>query len=154
MRENYQKELRTRKAWLYKLLLGVLLMMLVYSPDLYAAQIKDNITVEIKSGSLQSAFTSVEQKTNMRFLYSNEDVAPYSVEQMSFQNEALETILNKLLEKTELTWKIQDGVIMIKKKDAVKAAKTSALTISGKVADKLRYAGFMLFQRNRSQNRS
>ena len=139
MRENYQKELRTRKAWLYKLLLGVLLMMLVYSPNLYAAQIKDNITVEIKSGSLQSAFTSVEQKTNMRFLYSNEDVAPYSVEQMSFQNEALETILNKLLEKTELTWKIQDGVIMIKKKDAVKAAKTSALTISGKVADKQGY---------------
>lgn len=139
MRENKQKKQRTKEVWLWKFLLGVLLTMLVYSPDLYAAQVKDNISVEIKSGSLQSAFAAIEQKTNMRFLYSNEDVEAYSVEKMSFQNASLDEILTRLLQKTDLTWKIQDGVIMIKKKDAVKTPKTSALTISGKVADKLGY---------------
>lgn len=135
MRENRKRE--SRDSIIYRLMLCMLLAMFVCNPELFAAHVKDNISVEIKSGSLQSAFVSIEQKTNMRFLYSNEDVAPYSVEKMSFQNEALETILNKLLAKTELSWKIQDGVIMIKKKDAVKQSKPSSVTISGKVSDKL-----------------
>ena len=135
MREN--RKLRAGITLSFKVVLCMLLAMFVCNPDLFAAHVKDNISVEIKSGSLQSAFVSIEQKTNMRFLYSNEDVAPYSVEQMSFQNEPLETILNKLLAKTELSWKIQDGVIMIKKKDAVKQSKPSSVTISGKVSDKL-----------------
>lgn len=135
MRENRKK--KAGIALSCRLILCMLLAMFVCNPELFAAHVKDNISVEIKSGSLQSAFVSIEQKTNMRFLYSNEDVAPYSVEQMSFQNEPLETILNKLLAKTELSWKIQDGVIMIKKKDAVKQSKPSSVTISGKVSDKL-----------------
>lgn len=115
-------------------LLILLIMLFIKSSNIYATQIEDSISVALKKGSLQDAFVAIEQKTDLRFLYSNEDVNICLEEDTLFRRVPLEDILTLLFQKTDLTWNIQDRIIFVKKNINKKQSNVVPI-ISGRVRD-------------------
>lgn len=118
MRENQIDQRKVGISWIYVHLLVFLLCVFISCPRALAIDQEDRISVEIKAGSLQDAFVQIEEKNDLRFLYSNEDVAGITVKAHNFKNATIGSILNTLLKETSLSWEIQDDVILIKKKTA------------------------------------
>lgn len=115
-------------------LLILLIMLFIKSSNIYATQIEDSISVALKKGSLQDAFVAIEQKTDLRFLYSNEDVNICLEEDTLFRKVPLKDILTLFFQKTDLTWNIQDRIIFVKK-NANKKQSNVVPIISGRVRD-------------------
>ncbi len=115
-------------------LLILLIMLFIKSSNIYATQIEDSISVALKKGSLQDAFVAIEQKTDLRFLYSNEDVNICLDEDTLFRKVPLKDILTLFFQKTDLTWNIQDRIIFVKKNINKKQSNVVPI-ISGRVRD-------------------
>ena len=115
-------------------LLILLIMLFIKSSNIYATQIEDSISVALKKGSLQDAFVAIEQKTDLRFLYSNEDVNICLEEDTLFRKVPLKDILTLFFQKTDLTWNIQDRIIFVKKNTNKKQSNVVPI-ISGRVRD-------------------
>ncbi len=115
-------------------LLILLIMLFIKSSNIYATQIEDSISVALKKGSLQDAFVAIEQKTDLRFLYSNEDVNICLEEDTLFRKVPLKDILTLFFQKTDLTWNIQDRIIFVKKNINKKQSNVVPI-ISGRVRD-------------------
>lgn len=129
--------MRTGPSWRNTCMGGLLCCMLFSSPNVYALEADDQITVEIVSGSLQDAFSRIEQRNALRFLYSNEDVAGLKVEACHFKDASIQEILDTLLKHTSLTWEIKDDVIVIKKRQQDRrTSRPTPVLIKGKVVDK------------------
>lgn len=110
--------------------LGALLVVLL--PRTGNAQARVN--VEMKRGSLSEVFTAIQNQSNLRFLYSNEDIASIEVKEVHFKDAEVKDVLNFVLKNTGLVWQLRDEVVSIIK-DAPKKPLVNSVRISGKVSD-------------------
>ena len=95
-------------------------------------------TVQLKNGSLEELFSSIEKQTSYRFAYRNTLVDRQKPITLSMKDAEVSTILNAALSGMPLSYSIvSDKSIVIGEKEATKAsaAAGSDQTISGTVVD-------------------
>jgi len=97
---------------------------------------KTRLNIKFENATLQEVFKTIQEKTEFDFFYKNEQI-PAARISVQYQNEAVEVILDKVLNGTGLTYHVLDKDIVISEKgtatngNAVQQQKT----VSGKVTD-------------------
>lgn len=107
------------------------------SPLLAFTEAQQKISIEVKDKSLKEILVLIQRQSNYRFLYSVEDITPYSKMEINLKQENINIVLDKLLKKTNLHYVIDKDLILIKRNqaiDSVQSPKNS--TLKGKVMDK------------------
>ncbi len=91
----------------------VLLLLLPMQSALFA---QGKYSVDIRKESLKSVLTKIQSQGAVRFLYSNDDINPLNVENISVKDADIKDVLNLVLKGTGLTYQIgNDSVVTIKK---------------------------------------
>jgi len=138
-------ELRMKKL-IKTLRKRVLAIVLIFTSALlpaYAGQgqiLKEtNVTINLKSGSLESAIRELQQSTKVTFAYDKQLLSSYPVGNYSFSNERLDNVLKTLLQNKQLGFQEVNDIVVISKLPAAATPETPAkradIIISGTVVD-------------------
>ncbi len=100
---------------------------------------QDNITLKLENATLRKAFKEIEKQTFFRFVY-NEEVVPNDQKiSIHVQEQPLNAVMKKLLEKTSLTFRvISNDLVVISTnidKDNVEQLPSPSITVTGKVVN-------------------
>lgn len=109
-------------------------LLLILVPGMAITHAQNKINVKIQQGTLQDVFTAIQDQSNLRFLYSNEDVVSVKIKDLKIDRSEVSTILNEVLANTGLTWQIQDNIVFVKKMKW-NSTPVEAIKISGKVTN-------------------
>jgi TonB-linked SusC/RagA family outer membrane protein len=96
------------------------------------------VTIDVKNTSLANVFKVIEHKTNYRFVYNNEVVPVTKVVTVKATDKDLSLILDELLEKLPVTYKIlPNKIIVLSPKPTAEnqAVQVQPVTITGMVTD-------------------
>ncbi|RYY23177.1 MAG: SusC/RagA family TonB-linked outer membrane protein, partial [Sphingobacteriaceae bacterium] len=91
------------------------------------------VTLHEKKASVQKILKSIEKQTGYHFLYDKQDVTQTGGIDIEAVNQPVETVLDRCFQDQQLTYKIFETTIVVKKKEVVKTAQ--AVTIQGTVTD-------------------
>src|SRR5690606_10970146 len=102
-----------------------------------------NLTIDRKDVALEQVFKIIEDKTEYTFLYNPKDIQNYNKLSISYQETEVKTILNDLLSRLNLEYKIIEKTILVKPSTQTinelsllpKKATLVQTIISGKVID-------------------
>lgn len=72
------------------------------------------LTLELKNATINEIINCVCQKTNIRFLYRVEEVDVYGKRNFSVVNASVEDLMNVLLKGTDLSYEVENDVVIIK----------------------------------------
>lgn len=72
------------------------------------------LTLELKNATINEIINCVRQKTNLRFLYRVEEVDVYGKRNFSVVNASVEDLMNVLLKGTDLSYEVENDVVIIK----------------------------------------
>ncbi len=75
------------------------------------------ITLELKNESLKSAFAKIEKQTDFRFAYNRKQVDHYRDINLPKDDYALQNLLDKLLDNTDLSYRLIRNKIIVFQKD-------------------------------------
>jgi TonB-linked SusC/RagA family outer membrane protein len=99
---------------------------------------QEKITLKLANASLRTAFKVIERQTYFRFVY-NEEILPEDQKiNINVQAEPVANVMQKLLDKTSLTFKFVGNdliVISTEQKQAVEARTPLEFDVSGRVVD-------------------
>lgn len=130
------------QAWIAKLLRVMKLtvfLMLVLVFDISASVFSQNskISVKIENGSLSEIFARIEEQTDYRFFYQNEQIKNLEKKSISVENENIVNLIGNLLENTGLTFKQVDRNIIIypTTDKSGKNFEQQTINVTGKVTD-------------------
>jgi TonB-linked SusC/RagA family outer membrane protein len=112
-----------------RLLLGLLFFTM--SISLWALP-KKTLTLDLKDVSVETFLNEVKKQTGVNFLYNAQSFQEDDKVTIKAANESLETILKQVLDSRGLTYKEENGVVAIRKKDVYKH---SGKSVSGIVLD-------------------
>lgn len=123
------------KTWMIMRLSFILL--LAGSMHLYAKGVAQQVSLEAKNTSLEKIFTEIRKQTGRNFLYSNDDLSLAGKLDVSVANKPLSEALAAILKNTPLSFRMVDGVVVIKRKEEINyvVAPPPVVTISGKVVN-------------------
>lgn len=96
------------------------------------------VTLSERNASLSRIIWEMKQQTKLIFTYNTEDIAGVIVGKLNVTNESVYKVLDKCLERTELEYRIVDGVVVIRKKTPEPAKlqqQISTLVVRGHIAD-------------------
>jgi len=113
----------------------VLLLLLPLQSLLFA---QGKFSVDVRKESLKSVLAKIQSQGAVRFLYSNDDVNPLSIENVSIKNADIKDVLNLVLKGSGLTFQIgEDNVVTIKKvkQEPEKKPEKRSIKIKGIVVD-------------------
>lgn len=121
----------------------IVLMLVVTSMNLFATESysqRTKLSMELDHSTLKEVLSEIRRQTEFTVLYNSSDVKDVSQLDHDFKEATVIQILDKCLERTELTYEIKDKVIIIQPKGekSVKKApvqKQEKKTIKGKVTD-------------------
>lgn len=97
-----------------------------------------NVTIKLKSGSLETAIRELQQSTKVTFAYDKQLLSSYPIGNYSFSNERLDHVLSKLFQNKQLSFQEVNDIIVISKLvpgTADKASLRADIIISGTVLD-------------------
>lgn len=110
---------------LCNIFLSVMLFTGQASP-LKAQELNSRISFNFKQGSLTELFKNIEKKTNLSFVYTNNDaVLKQRVVSVTADNELVSSLLNRILIPMQLTYTVKNNQVIIKR----------AVRVKGKVTD-------------------
>ena len=116
--------------------LFTLILLLILLPGMAVTNAQDKIDVNVRNGNLTEVFNAIQRQTNYRFFYSTEDVSAFTAVEVQLKEAAVESVIQKALKGTGLTYVIVDDVVFIKKADITKLnVPQKSLTITGSVTD-------------------
>ena len=110
----------------------VLLGMLHVHANAYR-QNRQQVTLSMKAVSLKDVLWAIERQTSFVFMYNEEDLDKIGKVDVDVQGDDIRTILNVCLRNTNLTYVLQDEVIVIKPE--VQSQKVKEVRIKGTVKD-------------------
>lgn len=113
---------------------GILLLFMSLFALQVSAVAQVNITLDIKDATIDEIITSVRRETNFRFLYRVEEVSKYGKRDLHVRDAGIEELLQELLKGTNLSYTIDNEVVIITPVNKVSAAVESKV-IKGKVTD-------------------
>ena len=123
------KKLRLMFRWTF---VFVLLGMLHVHANVYP-QNGQQVTLSMKAASLKDVLWAIERQTSFVFMYNEEDLDKIGKVDVDVQGDDIRTILNVCLRNTNLTYVLQDEVIVIKPE--VQSQKVKEVRIKGTVKD-------------------
>ncbi len=128
---------KVRKIWMtMRLIVFLFFISLIHvSASVYSQKTRLNIKVE--NATLQEVFKTIQEQSDFDFFYKNEQIPANMRVSVQYQNEAIEVILDKLLEGTGLGYHLLDKDIVISEKEASKNETEAQPTtkVTGKVTD-------------------
>ena len=121
----------------------IVLMLVVTSMNLFATESysqRTKLSMELDHSTLKEVLSEIRRQTEFTVLYNSSDVKDVSQLDHDFKEATVIQILDKCLERTELTYEIKDKVIIIQPKGekSVKKApvqKQEKKTIKGTITD-------------------
>ncbi len=131
--------MRTGHLLLMGMLLGIQLMQ--------AAPTKGQVPEEkmdlaIQRKSLKEAFNIIQEKSGYLFIYNEQVVAPYKAISINARQKDIAWVVNELLRNTRLTYKVQNGKVIILEKEVMAPAPVKAVVkevaddkLKGRVTD-------------------
>lgn len=114
--------------------LGTFFLLLVLLPGMAITHAQNKINLEVRNGTLQEVFQLIQQQTNWRFLYLNEDVESVKIENLNFKQTDIEVVLDEIFRNTNLSYQFQDNIIYIRKVKQVENP-VETVKITGVVTD-------------------
>ena len=123
------KKLRLMFRWTF---VFVLLGMLHVHANVYP-QNGQQVKLSMKEASLKDVLWAIESQTSFVFMYNEEDLDKIGKVDVDVQGDDIRTILNACLKNTDLTYVLQDEVIVLKPK--VQEQTVKEVKISGTVKD-------------------
>ena len=106
------------------------------SASIYSQNTKLDVTAE--NYSLESVFEQIENQSEFTFLYSVDDVDDYLNISVDIKGKTVEEILEKCLDKTSLTFEVEDNLVVVRQKSVDLTPKTVAqekISITGSVTE-------------------
>jgi TonB-linked SusC/RagA family outer membrane protein len=99
---------------------------------------QEKISLNLENTSLKKLFKIIENQTSFRFVYKDNDIAFYEKVSIKAQDELVETVVTKILEKTALVFKVVGTNLVViagetEQKNA--GASLSFITITGKIVN-------------------
>ena len=77
---------------------------------------KTRLNIKVENATLQQVFKTIQEQSEFDFFYKNEQIPAETRVSINCQNEAIEVILNKILNGTGLTYHMLDKDIVISSK--------------------------------------
>ncbi|MCL3780937.1 SusC/RagA family TonB-linked outer membrane protein [Prolixibacteraceae bacterium JC049] len=128
---GWQKILRIMKLTTFL----ILLLVCQVSASVYSQN--HRISVEAQDLTLSQIFKKIEQSSDFRFIYQNEQVVGSERKSIHIKNRGVEDILNNLLTNTGLSYRIIDKHILVYTKGADgNVSQVDKIKISGTVTDR------------------
>ncbi|TRX71937.1 SusC/RagA family TonB-linked outer membrane protein [Carboxylicivirga sp. M1479] len=115
----------------------LIVSMLLVGTHTHARQ-QEKLNVVLKNASLEEVFTNIEKQSSYRFLYKTDLVDLSKKVDIKQRNVDLESVLQEVLENTDIYYTVQKGDLVIITPSAPKMAKDiqqEAVTIKGKIVD-------------------
>ena len=95
------------------------------------------VTVSLSNSTLKDIFHTIEQQTDLVFVYNNKDVNDQELKSVSVEGRSVNDVLNKVLANTGLVYSIENNHIILKKAPSSLSVNQQNKTIKGKVLDDL-----------------
>lgn len=106
--------------------------------EVHAQYLDTKVSIQFRNGqSLANAIEQLRSATTIRFSYDPLVASGVNVGDKSFRSEKLRTILNNLLEDTDLTFKEQAGAIILYRSAAARPAPESRTQQSGRISGRV-----------------
>lgn len=95
------------------------------------------LTLSTSRTNLGTVIKQVQTQSNYQFFY-NDKLSTVVVEPVNMRNASLEAVLTKLLEKTNISYKVEDNIVYLSEKNTknVNQSPEQKHTVTGTVADK------------------
>lgn len=121
--------LMSKWTFLFLVVLGINVHANVYSQN------EQQVNLSMKKVNLKDVLWEIEKQTSFVFMYNAEDLDKVGKIDISIQTDRVEEVLKKCLEGTNLTYSIQDAVIVLKPLPILPAQPQQGIKVSGKVTD-------------------
>ena len=99
-------------------------------------QTKERITLKLENMALEQVLKRIELESGYRMLYNKDLVATVKGITIQVNNELLATVLDKCLDRTNLSYMIKENTIIIAKKGSENRIEVTTTIIKGVVKDK------------------
>ena len=96
-----------------RMYLFTFVLFLVLLPGMSMTNAQNKISIEVRKGRLTEVFTAIQDKSPYRFFYSTEDVKEVMVNDVVFIEDALETVLDKVLKGTGMIYLINHKIFFV-----------------------------------------
>jgi hypothetical protein len=74
---------------------------------------QDNITLRLDNATLRKAFREIEKQTSFRFVYNEEAIPNDQKVSIHVEEQPLNAVMRKLLEKTSLTFRVMSSDLVV-----------------------------------------
>jgi TonB-linked SusC/RagA family outer membrane protein len=131
-RAGWTKLLRVMKLTVFL----VLILVIDVSASLYSQNSK--VTVKVENGTINEIFNKIEEQSEYRFFYQNEQISDVERKSIDVSNKDALELVSDLLGSTDLTYKLVDLNIIIfpsSEKNNMDNAFQQQKTVTGKVTD-------------------
>lgn len=127
---------KVHKIWMIMRLIVFLLFVSLMHVSASVYSQKTRLNIKVENATLQQVFKTIQEQSEFDFFYKNEQIPSDSKVTVDYKNEAIEVILNEILDKTGLTYHVLDKDIVISSKDqAINENSQQQNIIKGKVTD-------------------
>lgn len=122
-------------------LMGAFLFLPVYAGKGQILK-ETNVTIRLKSGSLESAIQELHTSTKVTFAYDKQLLRSFPIQDCSFSNERLDVVLQQLLRNKQLEFEEVNNIVVISRASATAASPSANgkagredIVVSGTVLD-------------------
>lgn len=115
-----------------------LFMIFMTNGNVSAQQV--NVTLKVENRSMVEIIKTIKSKTGLKFLYSVNELDNYKNRSLDVRDADLEELMRQLLKGTSLRYEVENGVILIRKKESGiegndNKPKVKSVHLRGKVMD-------------------
>ncbi len=126
--------------WLKRLLIMKMILVLIFMVGLSISHAKSiaqstKLNLKLERGTVKDVINEIERQTEFSFMYDNDVFDTEQEISIRIKNEELEQVLNKLVKRQGLNYKLVNRYIVISGDDNMSAAVSQNNTISGNVTD-------------------
>ncbi len=113
-----------------------LLLLATFSLSASGFAQNDIVSLDVKNANMSSIIKEIRKVSDYRFLFRVEEVNKYGKRDFKVEKANMEKVMSKLLNGTNLTYSVENGIIIIKPMPVkVKAQQTDKRLVTGKVVD-------------------
>ena len=103
------------------------------SANTYAQQ--ERVSLKMENVTLKVLLDEIQQQTSLHFMLNREQADCLGLISVSVNNETVENVLEQIFKGSQLTWRLMDGIIVVKEKELLRQKTTESVTVKGCVTD-------------------
>ncbi|MFZ4861718.1 SusC/RagA family TonB-linked outer membrane protein [Sphingobacterium sp. Mn56C] len=114
---------------------GAIGVMLLLSSGKPSVDLQKTISIEFKDVTVKQAFTTLNEKIGIKFLYSPRDLNETRKITFSFKDASLRFVLDKICAVLDVSYTVKDNTIIVKRAAAQSAGQQQSRSITGRVGN-------------------